>query len=530
MTAAQLLSRLSRAKSRDGDTPESVSTGFDANGVGVWKTHLIIVTATIIALFALFYRDIADMAAIWWNVSTYTHCLFIPPIIGWLVWQRRGEIAGFLPSIWWPGLLIIAAGALAWMLGEAGGIALFRHAALVMMVQGTVVTLLGKTLSRALAFPIFYLDFMIPVGEELVPMLQTFTAKMCMVLLDVVGVPAHIEGVFITTPSGYFEVAEACSGVKFLIAMFAYTALAANVCFKSAWRRAAFMAIGIIVPILANGLRAFGTIYISEKTGIEFAASFDHIIYGWFFFGFVMVLVIGAGWPFFDRKVDDPWLSAGFEAFPATSARPAWLGALAVTAIAAAAMVWQAGVASWGREPLPARITLPSPKGWTQVEPRYAYPWQPRFDGADHSLHGQFTNAAGQRVDLNIVAYGWQAEGRELVGYGQGAFDPASRWSWANATVAPTGGKADRIFAPGAEREVASYYYVDGQLTGSGTKVKLLTLKTKLLGGDQAAVAVLVSAEGSKAHPSRPAIDAFMRDLGPLDNLSTALIQTAKGR
>src|SRR3546814_10607325 len=91
---------------------------------------------------------------------------------------------------------------------------------------------------------------------------------MSMVLLGLVDIPAHIEGIFITTPTGYFEVAEARSGVEFLIAMTAFGALVANVCFSSGKRRALFMLAAIVIPIVANGIRAFGTIYIAHLPDI----------------------------------------------------------------------------------------------------------------------------------------------------------------------------------------------------------------------------------------------------------------------
>ena len=115
--------------------------------------------------------------------------------------------------------------------------------------------------------------------------MQTVTAEIAAVLLALTGVPAHLEGVFITTPTGYFEVAEACAGVKFLIAMVAFGALVANVCFRAWPRRIAFIAVALVVPILANGVRAWGTIYVAHLTGsLDFAASFDHVVYGGIFF------------------------------------------------------------------------------------------------------------------------------------------------------------------------------------------------------------------------------------------------------
>jgi membrane protein implicated in regulation of membrane protease activity len=58
---------------------------------------------------------------------------------------------------------------------------------------------------------------------------------------------------------------------------------------------------------VANGIRAWGTIYIASVTGSDFAAGFDHVVYGWVFFAIVIALLMAAGWPFFDRRVGEPW-------------------------------------------------------------------------------------------------------------------------------------------------------------------------------------------------------------------------------
>ena len=350
---------------------------------------------------------------------------------------------------------------------------------------------------------------------------------MSMVLLHLVSVPATIDGVFIRTPVGLFEVAEACSGVKFLVAMIAYAALAANVCFKSWKRRAIFMGVGIIVPVLANGARAFSTIWVSELTGsVYFAESFDHIIFGWVFFAVVMVLVMGLGWRWFDRKVDDAWIE---DVRPDGVVAPAVLPrALAALGLALALVLGQQALASMGRQPLDGRLNLPDVAGWQRTPIQQSFPWEPRFDGADHRLFGQYINKQGQRVDVAIVVYAWQEDGREIVGYAQGAFDPNTRWSWANATKPPIGGKAERIFAPNVAREVASFYWIGGDLTGSATRVKLKTLTTRLTGRDQTAVAFLISAEDSPNARSRPAIDAFLASIGPLDQLAEKLVRDAR--
>src|SRR3546814_261186 len=317
-----------------------------------WRWHLGALGLVSAAILLLLHRDVMGLVEVWLSRSTYNHCALILPIIGWLVWQRWPELRRLTPRAWTPGLVLVGAGAFLWLLGEAGFVAIARQAGLILMLQGAVIACLGKAVCRGLAFPIFYTLFMIPIGDELMPAMQTLTAEMSMVLLGLVDIPAHIEGIFITTPTGYFEVAEACSGVEFLIAMTAFGALVANVCFSSGKRRALFMLAAIVIPIVANGIRAFGTIYIAHLTDIDFAASFDHVIYGWFFFAFIIALLMGAGWRFFDRKIGDPWFDPERLQAPGTKAgsRSALL-AIPGTALALAAtpLIWSTGNASASR-------------------------------------------------------------------------------------------------------------------------------------------------------------------------------------
>ena len=484
-----------------------------------WQSSLQFLGAAWGILLLLFWRDSADMAAIWWNSSTFNHCLLILPILVWLVLQRKDLLAELKPEPWTPAILYGAVGAGGWLLGDAAGLAVARHLGLVMMLQGSVATLLGPNVTRGLLFPLFYMFFLVPIGEEAVPILQTLTAKMCMVLLGWTGIPAHIDGIFISTPTGYFRVAEACSGVKFLIAMVAYGALVANLCFRSWGRRIAFMTVSVIVPIIANGLRAFGTIYIAHHSGIEFAASFDHVFYGWVFFGIVIALVMAIGWRFFDKSADARAFDPAKLQTPVKQTTGQVHALATVLLIAAIPLGWSSYVAA-KPSPIPASITLPEVAGWQTVPYAPKAKWTPRFDGASHYLFGRYRNAAGEEADLFVVLYDRQSEGRELVGYGQGAVDPDGNWSWTADIAAPPNARAERIKTKGATREVVSFYRVNGTTSGSAAQIKLATLKARLLNGDQQAVAILVSAEQIGDQSPRPSIDAFVKSLGDIDKVA----------
>jgi exosortase A len=475
------------------------------------------------ALILLFYRrDATAIAEIWWTASTFEHCLVIVPLLGWLVWQRLPVLAGVTPRGWAVPLLWVGAGALGWLVGDAAGVSVARHLGLLMILQGAVAVLLGRGAAAALLFPLGYALFLVPAGDGLVPGLQTLTARMCMALLHLVHVPATLDGVFITTPAGWFKVAEACSGAKFLIAMIALGVLVAHLGFTSWRRRAGFLALCVVAPVFANGLRAFATIWVAQYTGVKAASGFDHVVYGWIFFAIVIALVLAASWRFFDRPADAPPVDADAVARQERAQRHA-LGlvpaCLATLLIAAAAPSWAALIRSRGVEPIAAGAHLPAVAGWTPVAATGEPGWRPRFDGADRLLTGRYRDVTGAEVDLAVALYAAQDEGRELVGYAHGAVDPAGDWSWAANLPAPANARAERIEAPGkVTRTVVSTYVVDGLVTGSAGRVKLATLEHRLFGGNQRAAAVLVSAEDRRG--GRAAVDRFLAAIGGVGPLA----------
>jgi EpsI family protein len=388
----------------------------------------------------------------------------------------------------------MAGAGLVWLVGEAAGVGLFRQFGLVLMLQGAVAVTLGGKLVRGLLFPLGYALLLVPFGEELVPLLQTLTARISIALLHLSGLSAEIEGVFITTRAGFFEVAEACSGVNFLMAMLAYAVFAAHLCFKSWTRRAVFVALALATTVLANALRAWGTMVAAEIWGIERAGGIDHVFYGWIFFGLVILLVMLIAWRWFDRPANDVAVDvAGLDGLPrhAGPARAVLPAALALPLLFAA-WGWLIG----GRAaPLPATMAIAAPAGWNVASSEQGG-WTPRFDGADQRLVRHFADAKGRRVTVAIGGYARQAEGREVVAFGQGAIDPESKWAWSAALPPVDGGKTERLLRPGPVlRDAATWYVVDGRATGSPRGAKLAGLKARLFGGDPRALSLIVSSE-----------------------------------
>ncbi len=495
-----------------------------------WRAALLRLGALWGALILVFLPDWRAMAHQWWDSSTYTHILFVPAILVWLVAQRLPDLLRLRPQGWAPALWLMGGAVLLWALGALAGFAQVTQIAVVAMLVGSVPLMLGPRLAAGLLFPLAYMGFLVPFGDELVPLLQTITAKLTIALVHLTRIPAQIDGVFIATPAGLFEVAEACSGIKFLVAMLAFGALAAHVCFVSWQRRAAFMVLCVVVPVLANGVRAWGTVYVAQFYGREVAGGVDHIIYGWFFFAAVIAAIIGAGWRWFDRPAGAAMVdvariegSALLERLSARVISPAKaLGVLAAMVLVAQGWVLAAdGLAA----PMPRQIGLPVVSGWSRMPYQPRQWWEPLATGADHRLLGRYSDGKGHTVDVFYALYAAQGQGKKAGGYGEGALPLGSQWAWKANGPAVADAKSDLLLAGGPTERLAETTYKTGDLvTGSNLQLKLANIADRVMLRRRATMMLILSSEDAAPEVSIAAFRASTGAIGPwMDALGKGL-------
>jgi exosortase/archaeosortase family protein len=176
--------------------------------------------------------------------------------------------------------------------------------------------------------------------------LQHFTAGFIDIGLEALGIPHYVDAFTIEIPEGMFYVAEACAGLRFLIAAVAFGALYGFLTYRTVGRRLGFLAASIVVPILANGIRALGIVVAGHLIGSAEAAAADHIIYGWGFFSVVIVLLALAGLPF---RQDGPKAAAPTPAPAPTPAGPSAPAAMVVGLAAVLAALGPAAAAALNR-------------------------------------------------------------------------------------------------------------------------------------------------------------------------------------
>lgn len=493
----------------------------------------------VVAILIFYWRTTASIVAIWMRSETFAHGFVIVPICLWLAWRNRFALAAIPSRPWWPGLMgVLAAGAL-WLFAAKAGAGVVQQFALAFMLQAAIITIIGLRRSAALVFPLAFLLFAVPTGEFLIPTLMEWTADFTVSALRLSGVPVYREANYFVIPSGAWSVVEACAGLRYVIASLVVGVLYAAVTYRSALRRTLFIIASILVPIVANWLRAYMIVMIGHLSSNKLATGIDHVIYGWVFFGLVMLLLfwVGSFWREFDS-------SDQFEATRATSlsrivdtpSTPIKSSFVAALATVVAAAVWQplemALGTPLGREAVVLR-DVSGTNGWATST--RVVDWRPDYEGYKTELRQTF-DKDGRSIGLYIAYYRNQAKGRELITSGNQLTMPKN-WQWKQLAAAsdtvrwnehPT--TVDRVELAGLNQRinVFSLYWIGGRVTASPYTAKALQAWSNLTGlGDDGALIAMYAPVAGDGRETLEAMRAFAADMSPA--IERALIAARDG-
>ncbi|WP_162846161.1 exosortase A [Seongchinamella sediminis] len=499
-----------------------------------WKTStswglVVIIAAYCTAVGLLFFDTVASMVDIWMRSDTFAHGILIFPISLWLVWRQRAELAGAVaaPRPWV--LLLTAGGGVVWLLAQVMDVNVIRQLAFVGILITGIWAILGTALAWRLAFPLGFLFLAVPMGEGLIQPMVEFTADSAAALVRATGIPLYREGRLLHLPSGSWQVVEGCSGVRYIIASYTLGLLYAYLTYQSLWRRTLFVLVSILTPIAANSLRAFMIIMIGHFSGMELATGVDHLIYGWVFFGFVMLLMFWVGSFWREDEVAQPFTPAvaGQSAGANGSMAPLPVLGLALIVSALGPMLARGLVvdADTGTlQPLPSPAITHA--NW-QPAPNPGWSWAPNQPGADRELE-QYYRFAGGTIGLFVRQYLGTQEEHELVQTASPWRPYENRSAWrvsrqAGATISAANGKSIRVLegqlvGPGQRLLVWNWYRVDGRYTAQNYLAKLLETQQQLFKGRREGTRIFLAvsvAEDADLEQARRQLQAFFEEYQP---------------
>jgi exosortase A len=379
---------------------------MDAVARTSWRSAVLLLALTWVAVAVLLHPSFWSMVRIWERSETFAHGYVILPIALWLTWRNRHVLAGVAAAPDWRALLVILPLGLGWLAARIGGVLVIEQYALVGLLVAAVWLLMGTGMLRAASFPLAFLLLMVPNGEGLIPHLIEFTADFTVGAVQLIGIPVFREGPFFSLPSGEWNVVEGCSGLRYLIASITLGVLYAYLTYHTPWKRVAFSLAAVIVPILANGMRATLIVLIAHYSDMKLALGVDHFIYGWVWFGIVMLIMFWVGLIWREDLGEPPAPPA------AATARPAHVQAAALAAFLGLLSLYEGHLDN--RAIAAPKLALPAPaQGWQRVETPFSS-WEPHWVGMDSKLLGHYRKDDRQ-ILLFVAWYGAQRQDAELI-------------------------------------------------------------------------------------------------------------------
>lgn len=497
---------------------------------------LLLTALVLAALFALYFNTAASIVALWNSSETFAHGYVILPISLWLIWRRRANFLVYPPRPYWPALLALAMAGAAWLLARMGEVQVVMQYAFAAMLPLAALAIFGVALARSLAFPLLFVLFAVPFGEVFIDPLINFTADFTVWCLRLIGMPVLRNGTHFEIPSGSWSVVEACSGVRYLISSVTLGCLYGYLTYRTWGRRMLFIGLSIVVPVIANGLRAFMIVMIGHYSGMTLAVGVDHLIYGWLFFGLVMLVMFWIG-GYWQQDQPEPAPQPVIAGQSGAAAAPIKSSAALAAAVIALAALWPAW-AAWSDRAndnphvpvLALDLTLPAAAPFTS--------WKPGYMPADVTAT-RLVQATGGPVAVHMLYYRNQRNDKALISSSNALTGEKDVYHTVDAErrTEQLGGRAfavreAHISGPDGDLLVWHWLRVGARATANNYEGKLWQAWQKLLvqGDDGAAIMVATPLQPKNADAARAVLRNFLQgQLNTIDAAYDAARLTATG-
>ncbi len=467
--------------------------------------------AILLGLAALYVPTGIDLARGLWRDDAYSHGPVIAAVFAWLVWRSRGALLddSFAPAAV-AGAVTLLFGLALYLLGRTQSLMVFEAASLIPVAAGAVLMLRGFQGLRALAFPILFLAFLVPLpGFVLdfvsVPLKEVVSSAVAW-LLQLLGYPVDREGVVLWVGDYQMLVADACSGLNSLYSLVALGLLYAHVTQRKAARAGANLArtallLAAVLPIavVSNIVRVLALVLITYHFGEHAAKGWVHDLAGLLVFGVALQLLVG--WDVVARMVlgTDRKPAQRHEVEFADAALPRMATRRAspsrrVAILAAAAGMTMAGTAAASPALKPRADTRPAPD-LEQVIPSTFGDWRidadvvavapsPDVQANLDRLYRQvvsrtYVNSRGERMMLTVAHGGDQSDAlkahRQEACYAAQGFDIRAVEHGTLSTAGRTLPVTRMLAVKGERVEPVTYWFTMGDrvVLGRGERLRV---------------------------------------------------------
>ena len=447
----------------------------------------------------------------WNDPYSYGHSYLVLPMAAWLfIAGLRGErLERVGPSL--VGLVALVAVVAFYTLSEIMDFTLGMQVALPAILLAGVLALAGLHLARYAVIPVGMLYFTVPVWDHIVVFLQDAATGVVTTWLQWTGITAHIDGYLITIRSGVLEIADACSGLRFVLVSLMLAGFFAFLWLRR-WRsRFLLLAAAVFASMLGNWVRIYTLVLIGDWTSMQhYLITESHYAYGWVVFYLFMAPVLWFGLWLESREPRGP-ARRGLPRVGHVSSPAAFL----VVAILAAATVASPALLRGGALPAESHQVelLPDPpEAWERVDA--AEDWQPQFVKPHVVGHEAFVSQAGHQVDVFLARYLSQQPGSKLIA-NMNTLNPGWQILARSTLDVPIADESRRvqsseIASTAGRRLLLSWYIVGGHHTHDEKLAKLLEIPALFSGRRDGAVIAVSSSCGITCDSAEAALSEFL--------------------
>ena len=245
-----------------------------------------------ILFYLLFYSEIGSLVYRWQDDSSWSHGFLIPLFSLYFLNHRKNEILSIQPKPNYLGLIFMMGGFLLYAFNLAILRVGYANPLLMIGILGSIVLFLGGwKLLKSTLLPIVFLIFAVPppptyYAKMTLPM-QKLAAEVATAFLNLFGsVEATLKGVTIDViykgqlVEPPISVAEACSGMRLLMAFLALGVAMANLYQRPLWQKIVLLASTIPIAIMCNCVRVVITAIIYIFIDQRYAQGVYHDMLG----------------------------------------------------------------------------------------------------------------------------------------------------------------------------------------------------------------------------------------------------------
>ena len=276
------------------------SKSFSEKLFSVWQTlkpfgwQGLLLIGVLVVLYASVLKLLVWQ---WYNDPDYSHGFLVPVLSAFLIWQRREKLRMVRrqPSPW--GMVVVLGSLGLLFLGSLGAELSMARLSMLGTICGLIVYFAGWARLRAMAFPLAFLLFAIPIPvvvyNEIVFPLQFVASRFATKVLETLNLfPIMREGNVLVLPHMHLEVVEACSGIRSLMSLLALAAGYGYLVERSIPVRCFLIAAMVPLAIISNGTRVMITALMANYIGPKAAEGFMHEFSGWVIFVVATILFL----------------------------------------------------------------------------------------------------------------------------------------------------------------------------------------------------------------------------------------------